>query len=129
MGVIASIAAALLLLSAGGAAAQDAAAGEKAFNKCRACHQVGETAKNMVGPRLNGLFGRKAGSIEGFKYSEANAKSGVSWDEATFAKYIADPKAAMPGNRMVFPGIKNDKEIADLIAFLRQFAADGKKKN
>jgi cytochrome c len=83
----------------------------------------------MVGPKLNGLFGRKAGSIEGFKYSEANVKSGVSWDEATFAKYIADPKAAMPGNRMVFPGIKNDKEIADLIAYLRQFAADGKKKN
>ena len=129
MGVIASIAAALLLLSAGGALAQDAAAGEKAFNKCRACHQVGETAKNMVGPKLNGLFGRKAGSIEGFKYSEANTKSGVSWDEATFAKYIADPKAAMPGNKMVFPGIKNDKEIADLIAFLRRFAADGKKKN
>jgi cytochrome c len=129
MNIVASIAAALLLLSAGGALAQDATVGEKVFNKCRACHQVGDMAKNLVGPKMNGIFGRKAGSVEGFKYSEANVKSGVSWDEASFAKYIKDPKAAMPGNKMAFPGIKNDKEIADLTAFLGQFDADGKKKN
>lgn len=115
----------------GHALAEDPAAGEKAFAKCRACHQIGPTAKNMVGPRLNGLFGRKAGSIEGFNYSDANKKSGVVWSEgifATYIKYIKDPKAAMPGNKMVFVGIKNDKEIADLTAFLKQFDAEGKKR-
>lgn len=117
-----------LLAYTGNALAQDAAAGEKVFAKCRACHQVGETAKNLIGPRLNGVFGRKAGSIDGFSYSDANKKSGVVWDEAVFANYIKDPKAAMPGNKMAFVGIKNDKEIADLIAFLKQFGTDGKKK-
>jgi cytochrome c len=117
-----------LLAYTGNALAQDAAAGEKVFAKCRVCHQVGETAKNLVGPRLNGVFGRKAGSIDGFSYSDANKKSGVVWDETVFANYIKDPKAAMPGNKMAFVGIKNDKEIADLIAFLKQFGTDGKKK-
>jgi cytochrome c len=112
----------------GNALAQDAAAGEKAFAKCRACHQIGETAKNLIGPKLNGLFGRKAGSVEGFSYSDANKKSGVVWEEAAFANYIKDPKAAMPGNKMAFVGIKNDREIADLTAFLKQFDANGKKK-
>ncbi|MEK9970317.1 MAG: cytochrome c family protein [Ferrovibrio sp.] len=111
----------------GAVLAQDAEAGAKAFNKCRTCHQVGETAKNGVGPVLNGLFGRKAGSIEGYNYSDANKKSGVQWTEAVFANYIRDPKAAMPGNKMAFAGIKNDKEIADLTAFLKQYGADGKK--
>jgi cytochrome c len=121
------VTAALMVVEAGAVRAQDVAAGDKAFNKCRACHQVGDMAKNLVGPKLNGLFGRKAGSVEGFKYSAANVKSGVSWDEATFVNYIKDPKTAMPGNKMAFPGIKNDKEIADLTAFLGQFDADGKK--
>ena len=128
MRIVVSIAAALLLLQTGDASAQDAAAGEKVFNKCRACHQVGESAKNVVGPKLNGLFGRKAGSIDGFKYSDANRNSGVVWDEKVFTTYISDPKGAMPGNKMLFVGIKNDKEIADLIAFLKQFDSDGRKK-
>jgi len=110
------------------ASAQDAKAGEKVFTQCKVCHQVGEKAKNAVGPKLNGLFGRKSGSIEGFSYSDANKKSGVTWDEPTFQKYIRDPKAFMPGNKMVFPGLKNDKQIADVTAYLKQFAADGKKK-
>ncbi len=121
-------AAAVLLASGSQVGAQDIATGEKAFNKCRACHQIGPTAKNLVGPKLNGLFGRKAGSIEGFKYSDANQNSGVTWDEAVFAKYIKDPKAAMPGTKMVFPGIKDDAEIVNLTAFLKQFDADGKRK-
>lgn len=108
--------------------AQDVAAGEKSFNKCRACHQVGETAKNIVGPPLNGLFGRKSGTIEGYNYSEANKKSGITWDEATFAEYIKDPKAKIPGTKMAFAGIKKDDEIKDLTAYLLQFDADGKKK-
>jgi cytochrome c len=107
--------------------AQDAAAGEKSFNKCRACHQVGESAKNTVGPILNGLFGRKSGTIEGYSYSEANKTSGITWDEAVFAEYIKDPKAKIPGTKMAFAGIKNEQEIRDLSAFLKQFGPDGKK--
>jgi cytochrome c len=109
------------------AAAQDAAAGERAWNKCRACHQIGETAKNIVGPQLNGLFGRTAGTVEGYSYSAANKNSGITWDEAVFAEYIKDPRAKIPGTKMVFAGIKNEKEIADLTAFLKQFGKDGKK--
>jgi cytochrome c len=110
------------------ASAQDAENGAEVFKKCRACHQVGETAKNAVGPKLNGLFGRKAGSIEGFSYSDANKNSGVTWDDATFANYIKDPRAAMPGNKMAFAGIKDEQDIKDLTAFLKQYDATGKKK-
>jgi cytochrome c len=106
----------------------DPANGEDIFKKCRACHQVGPDAKNTVGPALNGLFGRKAGSVEGFAYSDANKNSGVTWDEPTFAKYIKDPREFMPGNKMAFAGIKDDLDIADLTAYLKQFDATGKKK-
>ena len=109
--------------------AQDSAAGEKSFNKCRACHQVGETAKNTVGPVLNGLFGRKSGTIEGYNYSEANKNSGITWDDTVFADYIKDPKAKIPGTKMVFAGIKSEQEVKDLTAFLKQFGKDGKKTN
>ncbi len=118
---------ALLALSTTGAIAQDIAAGERSWNKCRACHQIGETAKNGVGPQLNGLFGRHSGAVEGYSYSAANKNSGITWDEAVFADYIRDPKAKIPGTKMVFAGIKNEQEIRDLSAFLKQFAADGKK--
>ena len=87
------------------AQAQDVGAGEKSFNKCRACHQVGETAKNGVGPPLNGLFGRKSGSYDGYSYTEANKTSGITWDDAVFAEYIKDPKAKIPGTKMAFPGL------------------------
>jgi cytochrome c len=113
----------------GVAQAQDVAAGEKSFNKCRACHQVGETARNIVGPVLNGLFGRKSGTIEGFNYTDANKNSGIEWNDAVFAEYIKDPKAKIPGTKMAFAGIKNDQEIKDLTAFLKQFGRDGKKSN
>ncbi len=109
-------------------AAQDVENGAEVFKKCRACHQVGENAKNAVGPSLNGLFGRKAGTIEGFNYSEANKTSGVTWDDATFANYIKDPRAAMPGNKMAFAGVKDPEDIKDLTAFLKQYDATGKKK-
>lgn len=117
----------LLLALAPSANAQDAAAGEKSFNKCRACHQVGESAKNTVGPVLNGLFGRKSGTVEGYSYSDANKTSGIIWDEATFADYIKDPKARIPGTKMSFAGIKNEQEIKDLTAFLKQFGKERKK--
>src|SRR4051812_25949 len=109
------------------AQAQDVAAGEKLFLQCRACHQVGDTAKNAVGPVLNGLFGRKAGTVEGYSYSPANKNSGITWDEATFREYIKDPKAKIPGTKMIFPGLKDEKRIDDLVAFLKQFDASGKK--
>ncbi|MDX3809553.1 c-type cytochrome [Bosea thiooxidans] len=109
------------------AAAQDAEAGQRAFAKCRACHQIGEGARNLVGPELNGLIGRHSGAVAGYSYSNANKDSGLTWDEATFAEYIKDPKAKIPGTKMIFAGIKNEKEIADLIAFLKQFDKDGKK--
>lgn len=110
------------------ALAQDVENGAEVFKKCRACHQIGEGAKNAVGPSLNGLLGRKSGTIEGFSYSEANKNSGVTWDEATFAKYITDPRAFMPGNKMAFAGIKEPEDIKDLTAFLKQYDVAGKKK-
>lgn len=103
----------------------DAAKGQKAFSKCAACHRVGATAKNGVGPVLNGIVGRKAGTYEGFKYSAANQKSEVIWDEVHLTDYLKAPAKAMPGNKMVFPGISNEQEIADIIAYLKSFNADG----
>jgi cytochrome c len=107
--------------------AQDAAAGEKVFLQCKACHQVGETAKNVVGPVLNGVIGRPAGSVAGYAYSEANKKSGLTWDEATFREYIKDPKAKVPGTKMAFAGLKDEQKVNDLVAYLKQFGPDGKK--
>jgi cytochrome c len=116
-----------LLLGPGMAQAQDAANGEKVFAQCRACHQVGETAKNAVGPHLNGLFGRQAGTVEGYNYSAANKNSGITWDEATFSDYIKNPRAKIPGTKMIYAGLKDEKRITDLIAYLKQFDASGKK--
>jgi cytochrome c len=109
------------------ALAQDAAAGEKAFLICKTCHQIGETAKNTIGPVLNGVIGRKAGTYPGYNYSDANKDSGLTWDETTFREYIKDPKAKVPGTKMTYAGIKDDKKIDDLIAYLKQFGPDGKK--
>ena len=105
----------------GQASAQDAAAGEKVFVVCKACHQVGDNAKNLVGPVLNGLIGRKSGSVEGYSYSAANKNSGITWDEATFSEYIKDPKAKIPGTKMAFAGIKDEQKIKDLIAYLHTY--------
>jgi cytochrome c len=124
-GAIAGLSAAML---ASPVSAQDAENGADVFKKCRACHQVGENAKNAVGPVLNGLIGRKAGSVEGFNYSDANKHSGFTWDEETFAKYIKDPRGVMPGTKMAFAGIKDPEDIKDLTAYLKQFDASGKKK-
>ncbi len=107
--------------------AQDAAAGERVFAQCRACHQVGETAKNAVGPVLNGLFGRKAGTVEGYTYSPANKNSGLTWDEAVFRDYIKDPRAKIPGTKMIYAGLKDEQRVTDLIAYLKQFDPTGKK--
>ena len=122
------IAIAALGAAATAAPAQDLAAGATSFKKCAACHDLGETAKNKVGPILNGLPGRKSGTIAGYNYSDANKSSGITWDEATFLEYIKDPKAKIPNTKMVFAGIKNETEAKNLWAFLNQYEADGKKK-
>jgi cytochrome c len=113
--------------SIGAASAQDAALGEKVFLKCRACHQIGEGAKNAVGPVLNGVVGRKAGSYPDYSYSDANKNSGITWDEATLKEYLKNPRAKVPGTKMIFPGLPKDEDIANVIAYLKQFGADGKK--
>lgn len=99
--------------------AQDAEAGKAVFAVCKACHAIGEGAKNQVGPVLTGVIGRKAGTAADFNYSEAMKASGLTWDEATFAEYIANPKAKVPGNKMVFAGVKDEQKIKDLVAFLK----------
>jgi cytochrome c len=124
-----AIAVAAMGVSMGAALAQDAAAGEASFKKwCQVCHAVGEGAKNKLGPVLNGLSGRKSGSIPEYKYSDANKNSGLTWDQATFLDYIKDPKAKIPGTKMVLSGIKNEEEAKSLWVFLDQHGPDGKKK-
>jgi cytochrome c len=110
------------------AQAQDVAAGEQSFRKCLPCHSIGEGAKNKVGPELNGIDGRHSGSAPGYSYSDANKKSGIVWNEEAFEAYIKNPRGKIPGTKMIFPGIKNEKEIHNLWAYLKQFGPDGKKK-
>ena len=115
----------VLAANCGVALAADPEAGAQVFKKCQACHAVGEGAPNKVGPELNGLFGRQAGSVPGYAYSDANKNSGIVWTEEIFAAYIRDPRGYLKGTKMTFAGIKKDKEIADLTSYLRQFNADG----
>ena len=114
---------ALLLALPTMASAQDAAAGQRVFNQCRACHTVEQGGRNGVGPNLHGIFGRRAGSIEGFRYSapmRAKASEGLAWDEATLRAYITDPKVVVPAGTMSFPGLRNEQQLNDLMAYLRQ---------
>jgi cytochrome c len=118
----------IVVASSAGALAQDVAAGETSFKKCLPCHRVGEGAKNLVGPELNGLEGRKSGSADGYSYTEANKNSGITWDEAQFKDYITNPRTKIPGTKMVFAGISSENERNNLWAYLKQFDAAGKKK-
>lgn len=116
-------------LAPAAARAQDAAAGEKVFLQCRVCHQIGETARNGVGPALNGVLdNRKAGTREGYTYSAAYKALDKIWDEDNFRTYIKDPRGVTPGTKMTYPGLKDDAQISNLIAYLKQFGPDGKKK-
>ena len=115
----------LSLVAAGTGWAQDVEKGQNSFKKCLPCHSIGPDAKNLVGPELNGLDDRKSGTVEGFNYSDANKNSGIVWNEAEFKDYIKDPRAKVPGTKMIFAGIKNEQEIADLWAYISQFNADG----
>ena len=116
-----------LAASIGSALAQDVAAGEKVFNRCKACHQIGENAHDAVGPVLNGVVGRPAGTYPGYSYSEANKNSGLTWDEATLKVYLKNPRAKVPGTKMIFPGLAKDEDIENVIAYLKQYGPDGKK--
>jgi len=107
------------------AAAQDVEKGQRSFNKCLPCHAIGPGAETKVGPELNGLDGRHAGTVASFNYSEANKNSGIVWNEATFKDYIRSPQAKIPGTKMTFAGITNPQEIDNLWAYLKQFDANG----
>jgi cytochrome c len=119
------VAAALIAASAGTTTAQDVEKGANSFKKCVACHAIGPGAQNKVGPVLNGLDGRKSGSVPDFNYSDANKNSGIVWNEQNFEDYIKDPKAKVPNTKMIFPGIKNEQEAKDLWAYIKQFDAEG----
>jgi cytochrome c2 len=113
---------ALLLPLCGMAAGGDAAAGKMVFDRCKICHAIEPGQANAVGPNLHGIFGRKAGTWDDFSYSDAMKKSGIVWNDATLAKYLKDPSGFIPDNKMAFPGIKSDKDITDLLAYLHQAA-------
>jgi cytochrome c len=99
----------------------DAAKGQRVFNQqCRACHTLEKDGAQTAGPNLHGVFGRKAGMAAGYEFSDAMKKSGIVWDEATMADYNRDPKAKVPGTKMVFNGVKNAGQLADLMAYLKQ---------
>jgi cytochrome c len=122
---------ALVLIASSAAApalAQDVDAGKTSFNKCMACHSIGEGAKNKVGPELNGLDGRKSGTAPDYNYSDANKNSGITWNATTFKEYIKDPRAKIPGTKMVFAGVKNETEVDNLWAYISKFDKDGKMK-
>lgn len=108
----------LLLLLATPVWAQ--AAGAAVFNRCKVCHSLVAGAHSPVGPNLHGLYGRTAGTAPGFAFSPAMQKSGVVWNDETLGKFLRDPQGFIPGNRMGFPGIKNDKELADLLSYLKE---------
>ena len=118
-GIASLLVAGALALAGQSALAQDAAKGEKVYKKCKACHAL-EAGKKKVGPSLHGIFGRTAGTLEGFKFSKAMVDSGIVWDEKTISDYMADPKGYIPKNRMAFPGLKKEADRADLIAYLKE---------
>ena len=114
------------LLASLPAAAQtsgDAAAGLRVFNQCRACHTVDQGGRNGVGPNLHGLFGRRAGALEGFRFSapmRAFGEAGNVWDFATLLRYLENPRESVPGTSMAFAGLRQEQQRHDVIAYLRQ---------
>ncbi|AVO38618.1 c-type cytochrome [Pukyongiella litopenaei] len=114
----------VLALAAPAFAEGDAEKGEKVFKKCKACHAVGEDAKNKVGPVLNGIIGANAMHNADFKYSDgmkAKAEEGLVWDEETLGAYLTKPKDVVPGTKMSFAGLRKEQDIADVIAYLKTF--------
>ena len=123
---ICSLALALLAAAIAPAfAAGDAVAGKRAFARCASCHQVGASARSVFGPQLNGIIGRRAAAATDYRYSEAMRKSGIVWDEQRLAAFLRSPNKAVPGTSMRFWGIGDEKQIADLLAYLRTIALKG----
>jgi cytochrome c len=110
----------LPLMVTASAKADETGSGATELQKCKICHAFNEQGGNRVGPDLFHIFGHKAGSAIGFKYSDAMKDSGIVWDDETLAKFLRDPKNSMPGNRMSFPGVKDDAVLHDLLAQLKQ---------
>jgi cytochrome c len=102
----------------------DPSAGAKVFAQCSACHTVGAGAQNSVGPVLNGVVGRAAGTSPGYRYSSAMRKSGLTWDEAVLKEYLRGPDKVVPGTKMAFAGIASDADLANVIAYLKQQKAE-----
>lgn len=121
--VLAGLMSALMPLAA--FAEGDVEAGEKVFKKCKACHMVGTKAKNRAGPTLNGVVGRASAQAEGYKYSKAMKAAELTWDEETLTTYLANPRKTVKGTKMVFPGLKKDADLENIIAYLAQFDTDG----
>lgn len=119
------VATGLVLAMPAVASAQDAEAGKKLWNKCAPCHAIGPGAKNKVGPELNGILGRPAASVEGFAYSDALKKSGLTWTDENLHKWLENPKGLVPGTKMLFPGVKDETQRDDIIAYIESFKADG----
>ncbi len=109
---------ALVGLTSSAAFAADLQKGEKVFKKCRACHVV-DKEKNKVGPHLVGLFGRKSGTVEKFKYSKAMKEARIEWSAESLSEYLKKPKKFVPGTKMVFAGLRKEAQISDLIAYLQ----------
>lgn len=109
-------------LTPASAIAADVAAGQAIFARCKICHTVEAGGRSGVGPNLHGIIGRKAGSLDGFTYSEAMKNSGITWDDDTIRQYLNDPKNFIPGNKMAFPGIKDEIELSNLLAYLHEAA-------
>ena len=122
------VAVVLIAVSSVSGMAQDAQKGKTVFNVCLVCHAIGPGAQNKIGPELNGLDGRNAGTVPNFDYSDANKSSGIVWNEQTFEDYIKNPAAKVPGTKMIFPGIKNEQQEKDLWAYISQFDSDGNSK-
>lgn len=119
-----AIGALLVIAPATGASAEgDPAAGQRVFNQCRACHNIEAGQPNKVGPSLHGVIGRKAGSVDGFRYSNAmkqKGEEGLTWTEETLHPYLRNPREVVQGTSMAFPGIRNDKQLEDVIAYVKQ---------
>jgi cytochrome c len=121
------VALATLPLLSGSALAGDVDKGKKVFKKCAACHAVGDNAKNKVGPHLNDVFGRSAGSIEGYKYSKAMIAAGTDglvWEEDTLTTYLEKPKAMIKGTKMAFAGLRKQKDFDNILAYLATFSSE-----